>query len=126
MENQYLVSISHIINITNLRIRPRLWIPFFSFDLSLSSRNTTSSVQCRPFSICQCLLTAIASISTSGGCSLGSRSPLWLSAFQGFHCPFHQSLWRTGRFPIPLTSHSIHGGCGSVLPPCPSFEPSLA
>lgn len=30
-----------IINITNLRIRPRLWIPFFSFDLSLSSRNTT-------------------------------------------------------------------------------------
>lgn len=59
-------SNSFIINMTNLRISPRLCIPFFSFDWILSSLKTTSRVQCRQFSICQCLRTTIANSSAIG------------------------------------------------------------
>ena len=39
-------------NMTNLLTKPRLCIPFFSLERSLSSLNTISSTQCSPFSIC--------------------------------------------------------------------------
>ena len=45
---------------TNRLISPRLWTAFFSLEPRLSSLNTTSSVQCRLFSMFQCLRTAIA------------------------------------------------------------------